>query len=163
MVSLIIAEKPAASFRIASALADKKLLQKKIGKVSYYELTHKGEKIIVACAVGHLYGLVEKNKEKKWTYPIFNVEWQPIYKRSKKAYFTKAYLDVLKKLGTNISTFYNGCDLDVEGELIFKNVLNFVYDKKDAKRMRFSTLTKDELIKSFENASPHIDFQLAEA
>ncbi len=162
MVSLIIAEKPQASLRIASALADKKLVQKKIGKVSYYELTHKNQKIIVACAVGHLYGLVEKNKG-KWSYPIFDIEWQPMYKKSKQAFFSKAYLDVLNKLGKGISTYYNGCDLDVEGELIFKNILNYSYNKKDARRMRFSTLTKDELIKSFENASPHIDFQLAEA
>ena len=30
-------------------------------KVPYYEITHKGKKIIVGCAVGHLFGLKEKN------------------------------------------------------------------------------------------------------
>ncbi|MBI2667353.1 DNA topoisomerase I [Candidatus Woesearchaeota archaeon] len=162
MVQLIISEKPSSCLKIAEALADKKLSKNKIDNVTYYELEHKGKKILVGCAVGHLYNLEESNK-KGWTYPVFDIEWKPSYKISKSSLFTKKYLDVLKKLGKEADEFYNGCDVDIEGELIFKNILTKLFNKKDAKRMHFSTLTKKELSNAYENASPHIDFNLAEA
>ena len=59
---LIIAEKPNAALKIAEALADKKTVKKSVGKISYYELEHKGKRIVVGCAVGHLFGLVEDKK-----------------------------------------------------------------------------------------------------
>ena len=62
MTELIICEKPQASLKIASALADKKPIEFRNKQVKYYELTHKGKQIIVGCAVGHLYTLGEKTK-----------------------------------------------------------------------------------------------------
>ena len=62
MTQLIISEKPSSCLKIAEALSDKKLIKKKEDKVYYYELEHKGEKILVGCAVGHLYNLDEKVK-----------------------------------------------------------------------------------------------------
>jgi DNA topoisomerase-1 len=163
MTQLIISEKPSSCLKIAEALSDKKLVKKKEDKVYYYELEHKGEKILVGCAVGHLYNLDEKVKGKGWTYPVFDIDWSPSYKISKQSAFTKKYLDVLKKIGKGVDEFYNGCDVDIEGELIFKNVLTQLFKKKNAKRMHFSTLTKKELIEAYENASPTIDLKLAEA
>lgn len=163
MASLIIAEKPAAAQKIASALADGNVEKKVYNKrVPYYEILHKGEKIKVACAVGHLFNLGEIEK-KGWVYPIFEIEWKPAYETSKDAKFTKPYLDLLKKLAKESDKFYNGCDFDVEGELIFKNILNKACNRQDAFRLKFSTLTKDELINSFNSANPHIDLRLAEA
>ena len=158
----IISEKPQASLKIAQALADKKVEKKVNNKVSYYEITHNGKKIVIGCAVGHLYGLAEKDK-KGWTYPVFNFYWQPTYLIDKSAKFTKAYLDTLTKLCKDADDIYNFCDVDTEGELIFWNILRFVCNRKDAKRAYFSTLTKDELIKAFEEAKPHINFGLASA
>ncbi len=162
MTQLIISEKPSSALKIAEALADKKLIKKKVDNVLYYELEHKGKKILVGCAVGHLYNLGESEK-KGWTYPIFDIEWKSSYKISRESAFTKKYLDALKKIGKDANEFYNGCDVDIEGELIFKNILTYLFDKRDAKRMYFSTLTKKELLKAYENASQHIDFKLAEA
>ncbi len=158
--TLIISEKPNSAKRIAQALSEK---AEKIsdGNVSFYELVYKGEKIRVASAVGHLFTLQDKSGG--WTYPAFNVEWTPSYQASESSRFTKAYFDMLQKLAKNATMFINGCDLDREGELIFRNVLRFICGKEDGKRMRFSTLTKDELIQAYENAAPHIDFGLAEA
>ena len=68
--TLIIAEKPAQAQKVAEALADKKPVKKTIGKVPYYELEHQGKKIVVGCAVGHLFTLGEKDK-KAWHYPIY--------------------------------------------------------------------------------------------
>ncbi len=160
---LIISEKPNASKKIAEALADNKLTKKVIGKVTYYELEHNGKKIVVGCAVGHLYNLAEKDKKKGWSYPIFNYEWKPSYEVSKSASFSKAYLDVLKKLAKDADEFVVATDFDVEGSTIGWNIIRFVCNKKDGKRMKFSTLTKEELVESYENASKHLDFPQIES
>ena len=60
MTTLIIAEKPSAALRIATSLADTKPTKKTLNRIAYYELKHKNKKIIVACAVGHLYTISEK-------------------------------------------------------------------------------------------------------
>ncbi|MEW6063331.1 MAG: DNA topoisomerase I [Nanoarchaeota archaeon] len=162
MVILITSEKPQAALKIATALADDKIDKKQEDGVPYYELNHNGKKIIVAAAIGHLYNLAEKVKN-GWTYPVFDIDWQPSYKVTKSAAFTKKYINTLTILSKKADEYFNACDVDLEGELIFKNILNQIYNKKDAKRMYFSTLTKDEIINAFENAKPHINFGLAEA
>ena len=162
MVELILTEKPSAAKRIANSLADTKPIENKIGKVRYYELKHKGKKIFVACAVGHLYALAEKEKN-GWTYPIFSVCWKPAYEVNKDASYTKDYINVIKKLAKQADTFYNSCDYDQEGEVIGLNILRYACNQKTAKRMKFSTLTKEELIDSYENASKTIDWPQAEA
>ena len=63
MVELIITEKPKAAQRIAEALADGKAIKKGAKGVSYYEITRGNKDIIVGCAVGHLFGLAEKEKK----------------------------------------------------------------------------------------------------
>jgi len=161
MALMIIAEKPAAALKIAIALAEGKIEKKSYKGVRYYKITRGGKEIYIVSAVGHLFGL--KEDAKGWIYPVFEISWKPIYTISKNAKFTKPYFELIKNLSKNIEEFYNGCDLDIEGELIFKNILNFICKRNDARRMRFSTLTKSELIKAFENSSEHIDFGLAEA
>ncbi len=76
MVTLIIAEKPNVARKIAYALAEGKPVRKTIGKVSYYEFTRDGKKVIVAPpAVGHLFSLAPKTKT--YGYPVFDIEWVP--------------------------------------------------------------------------------------
>lgn len=159
---LIITEKPSQSQKIAEALADKKPTKKNEKGVVYYELKHKGKEILIGCAVGHIFNLKEKGS-KGWTYPAFEYEWQPSYKISKDAEFTKKYLDVLTKLSKKASSFTVACDYDLEGSLIGYNVIRFICNKKDGKRMKFSTLTKDELVSAYEKASKHLDFTVIES
>ena len=158
---LIICEKNDAAKRVAEALSDKKPEKKVVNKVSYFELVHNGKKIIVASAVGHLFILAENKKTQD--YPNFDISWQPSFKVSKKTYYTKNYFDLLTQLSKNADSFTIGCDLDQEGETIGRNVLWFICKKKNARRMKFSTLTKEELLGSYENASKSIDLKLAEA
>lgn len=161
MYELVITEKPNAAKKIADALADGKPIKKSVNKVPYYELTHKGKDIVVGCAVGHLYGL--KQVEKKATLPIFNIEWVPTSDISKGSAFSKKYLTILKRLAKQADSFTVATDYDIEGEVIGLNVVRFACKKKDAKRMKFSTLTKDELVKSYEHASPTLDWGQANA
>ncbi len=157
MVELIITEKPAQAQKIATALADTKAIKTTKNKVSYYELKHKGKKILVGCAVGHLFGLA-KSKNAKKGYPTFDIEWKPKYEIDKGAGYTKRYVKVLEQLSKKADKFIVATDYDVEGSVIGYNVLKYICKQKDGKRMKFSTLTKDELIESYKKATKHLDF-----
>tara|TARA_Y100000310_G_C20694071_1_gene824217 strand:+ start:829 stop:3084 length:2256 start_codon:yes stop_codon:yes gene_type:complete len=161
MVELIICEKPNAAAKIATALADGKPIKKAINKVAYYEVTHGDQDLLIGCAVGHLYGL--KNKDKVKELPIFDIEWIPTSDINKGAAFSKKYLNALKKLAKLADTFTVATDFDIEGEVIGLNVVRFICKQEDAKRMKFSTLTKDELVKSYETAQPTLDWGQANA
>src|SRR3989338_505940 len=160
---LILSEKPSAALKIAEALADKSVTKNVyMKKIPYYELTHNGEKIIVACAVGHLYTVTEKNK-KGWTYPIFDIEWKASYEVNKGAAFTKPYLQLIQKLSKESQKIVVACDYDVEGEVIGFNIVRFACGKKDAFRMKFSTTTKEDLREAYAQLMKHIDMGQAEA
>lgn len=162
--TLLISEKPAAAKKIAEALADGKIIARKEGQVVYYELNHKKEKIIVGCAVGHLFSLEEKNKSKSFEYPVFDVEWKPTYEVSKSGAFSKKYFTTLKKIARKASDFVVCTDYDIEGEVIGLNVIRYICNRNDAKRMKFSTLTKKDLIEAYEkHLSKTLDWGQAQA
>lgn len=163
MAELIITEKPSTAEKISSALAEGKMEKSVYSKkVPYYRLKHNGKDIIVACAVGHLFTLAEKNK-KGWTYPVFDVEWKPLGEVDKSAAYSKLYLNAIKSLLKEADSFTIATDFDVEGEVIGFNILRFLCKKKDAKRMKFSTTTKEDLLESYQNVRPHIEHLQAEA
>src|SRR3989344_2603032 len=124
MTELIITEKPSQSQKIAEALADKTPKRKLVGKVAYYEIIHNGKKIIVGCAVGHLFNLTERKKS--FQYPSFDLIWKPSSEISKKSEFSKKYLEVLIKLAKESDEFTVACDYDLEGSLIGFNIIKFV-------------------------------------
>lgn len=159
---LIITEKPQAAKKIAEALADSKAKKESHNKVPYYTLRHKGKSIVVGCAVGHLFTVAEKNKG-KWHYPVFDVEWVPSSKTNKGAAYISKYLNTLKKLSKGADSFTVACDFDIEGEVIGYNVIRFICKEKDAHRMKFSTLTKNELVNSYENVQKHLEWGQANA
>ena len=144
MYELIICEKPNAAKRIAEALADGKPIKESYQGVPYYKLTHGKKDIIVACAVGHLYGLAEKEK-KGWTFPVFDIGWKPISETTKSAAFSKKYLNAIKKLCKNADEFTVATDYDQEGSVIGSNIIKFACNQKDAYRKKFYTLTTEEL------------------
>ncbi|MBU2616087.1 MAG: DNA topoisomerase I [Nanoarchaeota archaeon] len=157
--TLIITEKPAAAEKIATALSnatDEKITNK--DKVSYYEFYKGNRKYIVGCAVGHLFGI--QQIAKRGPFPNFEVEWQPAHQKGRGA-FTKKYLTTLKKLAKEADEFIVATDFDVEGEVIGWNVVRFICKQKDAKRMKFSSLTKEALDKSFEELSPRLNWGAA--
>ena len=163
MYELIITEKPNASKKVAEALSEGKLTKKDIKGVPYYEVKYHGKEIVVGCAVGHLFGLAEKEKSKGFSYPVFDIEWVPNYEISKDADFSKKYLEALKKLSKDADSITVATDYDVEGEVIGLNAVRYACKRKDARRMKFSTLTKEDLIEAYDKASPHIDWKQAEA
>jgi len=162
MYELIITEKPNAAKRIADALAEGKPIREGNKGVYYYKITRGNKDIVVSCAVGHLYGLAQK-EGKKWTFPVFDIEWKPSYEMSKGAKFTEKYLNQIKKLCKDADSFTVATDYDVEGEVIGLNVIKYACKQKDASRMKFSTLTKPDLIEAYENKISHLDWGQANA
>jgi DNA topoisomerase-1 len=160
-MELLISEKPSAAKRIAQSLADGKPLTKKEGKVPWYEITHGDTDIIVGCAAGHLFTVAEK--EKSFEYPKFDLEWKASGDVDKNANYTKQYLRVLQKLAKRADTFTVATDYDIEGEVIGLNIVRYVCNKDDARRMKFSTLTQSDLLDAYSNADDHLDWGQAKA
>jgi DNA topoisomerase-1 len=150
---LIITEKPQAALKIASALGNP--AQKNINKVPYYEIERNGKNILIACAVGHLFTLKQKNSG--YSIPTFDISWVPNY-LAKKGDFTKRYYDTILKLAKGAQSLTVATDYDVEGEVIGLNIIRYICSQPDAYRMKFSTLTKPELEKAYENKFNHLDW-----
>ncbi len=159
---LMIAEKPDAMRRIAQALAEGNTLQEREEKgVDYYEFERDDKKHVIVAAVGHLFVL--HNKSKGWIYPAFDYNWMPTFKVNRKASFAEKYYNVIEKMANGAMDHLVCCDFDTEGSVIGANILRFLCGVKDGRRMKFSTLVKEELIDSYEKASPHLDFGQIEA
>jgi len=151
---LIITEKPQAALKIATALgvSTKREL---IKTVPYYEVDRKGKKIIVVCAVGHLFTL--KQISPGSTVPMFDISWVPNY-LIKKGDFTRKYYNTILKLAKNAGLITIATDFDTEGEVIGINIVKFICNQPDAHRMKFSTLTTNELNEAYDNKSPTINW-----
>lgn len=160
---LIITEKPEAARKIASALDQngkpRKLME---NGVPYYVLERNGE-IIVAPALGHLYTVAGQGSRSN--YPTFDFKWTPRYLVEKDAKYTYVWLKTISKLAKDADMFIDACDYDVEGSIIGYNILKYACDNKEqqAKRMKYSTLTKEELEKAYDKLLPNLDFKLIEA
>jgi DNA topoisomerase-1 len=163
--TLMISEKPDAMRRIAEALAESKSLKKKTNKkdVAYYEFKKDGKRHVIVCAVGHLFGLDPVDRGKGWVYPIFEAEWKPSFEIRKESEFSKKYFEVVEQMAKNAVEHIVCTDFDMEGSVIGFNVLKFLCGVEDGRRMKFSTLTKDELIDSYKNMTKHLDLGQIEA
>ncbi len=159
MTTLIVAEKPNVAKKIAEALGDAK--RKKKGKVSYYILPD--EDITVASAVGHLYSLRQARPIDK--YPFFDIVWVSPFEYDKKMAYLKDYVRILEDLAQDADEVVNACDYDIEGSVIGYNAITHAckMDPEKAHRMKFSTLTKDELIASYEQRENTLNFPMAMA
>lgn len=156
---LIITEKPSAAKKIAEALADGKPVKKTEGKVTYWEVTHQGHDLVIAPAAGHLYTIAEAEK-KGWTYPVFDVKWVESAEVDKFAAHTTGFLKVLKKLAKHASSFILATDYDIEGDVIGYTILKYACGNKEhaAKRMKYSTLTTEELRDSYSHPEKTINW-----
>ena len=153
----MLSEKPDAAQKIAQALADKgTLLEEKNNKTRYYWFKRAGKNYLVLPAVGHLFTLRDLEKG-KWTYPVFENEWVPVFEADKNASYSRQYYQNFVDFSKKISDVIVCTDYDNEGSVIAYNILRFILKRKTAKRMLFTTLTKEELNESFESASENAD------
>lgn len=163
--TLVIAEKPDAAERIASAIAEGGKPKKKLfSKAPYFELERAGRKVVVVPASGHLYTVTQQMGRRNF-YPVFTFKWAPRYEVERGAGRTKAIIRLIEKLGKDSDELVNAADYDVEGSLISYTILKHACRgrEKEAKRMKFSTLTPEELNHAYQNLMPRLDFEMAEA
>ncbi len=162
--TLIVTEKPNAAARIAQALdsAGKPTRRWDHG-VTYFE-AHRDRDLVVVPALGHLYTVTAK-KTNRGNYPIFDYRWVPLYMAERGAKRTRVWLETITKLAKDADTFVDACDYDLEGSLIGYNILKYACGGKEtvAKRMKYSTLTDEELEESYVHMLPSLDFSLIEA
>jgi DNA topoisomerase-1 len=161
--TLIVAEKPDSAFRIATALdQDGKPKKAIISGVPYYQAYRDGD-IIVVPALGHLYTVASKNKGN--VYPVLDYHWVPRYQAERGAKRIRIWLKVIADLAKDAASFVDACDFDIEGSIIGFTILKYACGGKEkvAKRMKYSTLTTEELQESYNHLLPALDFSLIEA
>lgn len=161
--TLVITEKPDAAARIATALDSEGKPRRILDHgVPYYEAT-KGKNLVIVPALGHLYTVASEKKGSG--YPVFEFRWVPLYLAERGAKRTRVWLQTIGKLAKNADAFVDACDYDVEGSIIGYSILKYACGSKEAeaKRMKYSTLTKEEVEWAYVNALPSLDFSLIEA
>ncbi|MCK5667162.1 MAG: DNA topoisomerase III, partial [Thiotrichaceae bacterium] len=146
--TLIIAEKP-------SVAAD---LIKVLPGTFKKEKTHfEGPAHVVSYAVGHLVSICYP-EEIDSQYQKWNLESLPILPESfplKGLPGTKGQLNALQKLirRKDIKEIINACDAGREGELIFKYIIKYVWNKsvakKSFKRLWLQSMTTDAIKNAF--------------
>ena len=145
---LIIAEKSKAAKKIVDALSTNYKECKKDG-VKFWVFNKGGQTYVVAPAAGHLFGLDGPSG-----FPVFETEWKPLWEIDKSSYYTRKFYFLLKSLSKGAKSFINACDYDIEGSLIGYLIIKHFGDLSRARRMKFSSLTRDELVRAFENLQP---------
>ncbi len=148
MYTLVVCEKPDAARRIASALGSAR--ETKSAGVSVFDVTFAGRQYKVCSASGHLYGLVDRTKNRS-VYPVLDLEWAPIEKGR-----AARLISTIAALAKNADSFVHACDYDQEGEVIGHSILQYACGDKYSKAMRakFSTLTDDEVREAFTALAP---------
>jgi len=162
--TLIITEKPDAAQRIAEALDSKGKPKKAEEKTVPYFMANRDKPLVVVPALGHLYTVVHEHGRRNY-YPVFNFKWAPRHLAEKGAKQIKTWIDIIAKLAENADGFIDACDFDIEGAIIGYTILKHACKDKDAvaTRMKYSTLMKAELEKSYADQMPHLDFAMIEA
>ncbi|MEM0242890.1 MAG: DNA topoisomerase I [Candidatus Aenigmatarchaeota archaeon] len=146
---LILAEKPTAMKKIAYSLFPKcKIIFS--NKVPYFVSYYNNKVYYVVSALGHLYKLEPQNNF--FDYPIFNADWEIVDNKAEK------FAKLIKNLAKDVNKVIVATDYDIEGYVIAWNIIRYLIGlDKEIKRMKFSTLAKNELIKSFNNL---IEFEI---
>ncbi len=161
--TLIITEKPDAANRIATALDAEGKPQKKVSNgVPYYQ-AYRDCNLVVVPALGHLYTITSKQKGRG--YPVLDYQWVPRYLAERGVSRIRVWLKVIAQLAVDAEGFVDACDFDIEGSIIGYTILKYACGNKEAsaKRMKYSTLTREELQESYSHLLPTLDFAQIEA
>jgi len=157
----VICEKPTAAERIAEALDERgKPRAFREMAVPYFVARLGKLEFTVVSALGHLFTLTQSRGS--WTYPVFDIQWVPAYTVNKESR-TKNFVEAIGKLSSGAEEYISACDYDVEGSLIAYTILRYICGEeslKRARRMKFSTLTKRDLQKAYEEKMPTLDFSM---
>lgn len=153
---LIITEKHDAAKRIAQILADSKPRSQRVGGVETFRFDDR----VVLGLSGHIVGV---------DYPPGYNSWQKVDCKDliRAEIITKPIqekiISALRALGRDADRITIATDYDREGELIGVEALKIVQEENDnleVDRVRYSAITKGEILKSF-NQPEKVDYDLA--
>ncbi|MCP4338285.1 MAG: DNA topoisomerase III [Desulfobulbaceae bacterium] len=146
--TLIIAEKPSVAADLAKVLP---------GKFKKEKTHFEGDNYVVSYAIGHLVSICYPEEidpaYQKWD--MANLPILPDTFPLKGLAGTKGQLNALQKLirRKDITEIINACDAGREGELIFKYIIKYVWNKsvakKSFKRLWLQSMTIDSIKKAF--------------
>ena len=154
--TLIVAEKPKAAKRIAEALGRPRKCN--MYGVSFWILKVNGSYYVVASAAGHLFGLTTSENG----FPAFDYYWVPLWQIDPTAKHTRKFLLVLEFLCKRAKAYINACDYDIEGSVIGYLIIKSFGNLRRAYRMKFSTLTTQDIRRAFRSLS-RLDWEMIEA
>lgn len=161
MRKLIISEKNHAAMRIATILSDGKSRKRNIHGVQVFEFEKPDGTYFVIGLRGHLVALDYPKKYNDWNSvhirELINIEPVKTVEPS-----SNRILSAIRQLSADIDEIIVATDYDREGELIGVEVLDELGWKKKVSRVRFSALTKGEILGAFRNPV-EADFKLASA
>ncbi|MFZ0221515.1 MAG: DNA topoisomerase I, partial [Candidatus Nitrosopolaris sp.] len=148
--TLVVCEKPDAARRIAHALGNSSFMERSRLSPVFSVTDRRNERFVVCSAIGHLYGLVDINRNRS-VYPVFDIKWAPIL--TKKVTRSEQIIKSISLLSQKATKFVHACDYDQEGEVIGYNILQYACNNKyeNSLRAKFSTLTDEEIRNSFDN------------
>ncbi|MFB5599225.1 MAG: DNA topoisomerase I [Nitrososphaeraceae archaeon] len=146
--TLIICEKPNVAKRLSNAIGSKNIEKVSAGNNTIYKVSNGITNYVIISSKGHLYALYDKNKDRK-VFPVFDLNWHPISDDSKNL----KLIETIRRYSDAAENFIHACDYDQEGELIGYNILQFACKNRyyDSLRAKFSTLTNEDIVKSFSN------------
>jgi DNA topoisomerase-1 len=157
---VIIAEKPKAAEKIAYIL-DKNgsLRELSYRGIKYYKLKFDKSIIYVVYGLGHIYVLEEPKPKYFKRYPIFALEWKLNTKQGSRRSSVKKIVSLINKLTSEADEIVNACDYDIEGSTLGYNIIRFSKKKNgvNISRMKFSSLTRREILESFLNRDIKLD------
>lgn len=161
---LVVCEKPDSARRVADALATDGVKVIDVGGIQAFCLNSGDVDYVVCSAAGHLYAMSDPFRGRD-VYPVFDLEWYPVQLVDKSAKSAGKRIAAIEKLSIKAESFVNACDFDVEGETIGYNILRYACGGKESEALRakFSTLTRDELVRAFDEAAVGLGQGLAEA
>ncbi|MGC8645125.1 MAG: DNA topoisomerase I [Thermoplasmata archaeon] len=157
MVNLIVAEKSNVALRIAYALAGEKVERVKAGPTTLFRFRRGDEEFSVLSLRGHVVELDFPVKFSDWK--IENLK-EMVYAIPEEKVKVKGIESVFSRLTKEARMIIVATDYDREGELIGVETLRVMSWNGVTKRARFSALTKQDLVNSFNNLV-EVDYNLA--
>jgi DNA topoisomerase-3 len=156
--SLIIAEKPSVARDLARV----------IGKFKNEKDFFENDKYLISSAVGHLVEMIppEGAEVKRGKWNLENLPVLPDHFDLAPIERNKARLQLLKRLikRPDVTEIINACDAGREGELIFRNTMQWAESKKPTRRLWLQSMTPEAIRAGFEHLRSEEEMQpLADA
>lgn len=154
---MFLAEKGKQAEKIARALADGGVSRKRVHGISVFEFEVDGFRCVAVPARGHLYEVCSPDRG----YPVYRMEWRPVTGVKDALRYIKAIVELYRRSKRVVVC----TDYDIEGELIGGNLLEYAIGMRDlssVERMRFSSLTRDEIQRAWRELSK-LDLNLLDA